>query len=178
MEGRSLTERMMGAAMLDVSVYEEVEADQNATGQAAAVVTIVAICGAIGAINEGGKGIIGAVIGALVGWLIWAAPTYVVGTLLFRGTATWSELLRTLGFAQAPGVLYALGIVPLFGGLISAVVALWTLVTCIVAIRQALDISTGKAIVTAIIARLVVWAFMAVLALFGLGIAAMAGVFS
>ena len=43
-----LVERMWRAAMLQSSVYEEVEADQGATSQAALVVLIVAIAAAVG----------------------------------------------------------------------------------------------------------------------------------
>ena len=146
---RSIVERMKGAALLDVATYEEVEHDEKATGQAAVVVVIVAICSAIGAIWRGGPGIIAAPIAAIVGWLLWAAITYVIGDKFLGGTATWGELLRTLGFAQSPGVLMILGIVPILGGLVRLLVAIWLLVAGVVAIRQALDFSTGKAILTA-----------------------------
>lgn len=142
---------MIGAARLDVNTYEEVEADQSATGQAALVVAIVAIASAIGSLGDGGSGIIAGVLTAVVGWLLWAGITYVIGDKLFGGTATWGELLRTLGFAQSPGVLLILGIIPLLGGLVHVAVAIWMLVAGIIAIRQALDFSTGKAILTAII---------------------------
>jgi hypothetical protein len=148
---RSMTARMIGAARLDVSVYEEVEADSTATGQAAGVVAIVALCSAIGGIGAGAQGVFSGLIGALVGWAIWAGITYLIGDKMLGGTATWGELLRTLGFAQAPGVLFALGAVPLLGELVSIAVALWILVTGIVAIRQALDFGTGRAIATAVL---------------------------
>jgi hypothetical protein len=148
---RSMTARMIGAARLDVSVYEEVEADSTATGQAAGVVAIVALCAAIGGIGAGAQGVFSGLIGALVGWAIWAGITYLIGDKMLGGTATWGELLRTLGFAQAPGVLFALGAVPLLGELVSIAVALWILVTGIVAIRQALDFGTGRAIATAVL---------------------------
>lgn len=160
---RSLVERMIGAALLDVSVYEEVEADQGATGQAAMVVGIVAICAAIGSYSHGGKGIIGAVVMAFVGWLIMSALTYFIGTKLFGGTADIGEMLRTLGFAQSPGVIAILGIIPFLGGLVIFAVAIWQLITAVVAIRQALDFDTGKAIATAVISWLVVWVVTAVL---------------
>lgn len=148
---RGIVDRMIGAARLDVDTYEEVEADQSATGQAALVVGIVAIASAIGSLGDGGMGIVTGLLSAIVGWLLWAGITYVVGDKLFGGTATWGELLRTLGFAQAPGVLLVLGIIPLLGGLVQAVVGIWMLVAGIIAIRQALDFSTGRAILTAII---------------------------
>ncbi len=155
---RSIVDRMKGAAMLNVATYEEVEHDNSATGQAAVVVVIVAVCSAIGAIWRGGPGIIAAPISAVVGWLLWAAVTYVIGDKLLGGTATWGELLRTIGFAQSPGVFMILGIVPILGGLVRLVVAIWLLVAGVVAIRQALDFSTGKAIVTALLGWLALMA--------------------
>jgi hypothetical protein len=157
---RSVADRMRGAAMLDVATYEEVEHDEKATGQAAVVVIIVAVCSAIGAIWRGGPSIIIAPVSAILGWLLWSAVTYVIGDKLLGGTATWGELLRTLGFAQAPGVFMIFGIIPILGGIVRLVVALWLLVAGVIAIRQALDFSTGKAIVTAILGWVAVAALM------------------
>jgi hypothetical protein len=148
---RSIVDRMIGAARLDVDTYEEVESDYNATGQAALVVTIVAIASAIGGLNEGGRGIIGGVLVAVLGWLLWSGIAYLIGDKVFGGTATWGELLRTIGFAQSPGVLLILGIIPVLGGLVSMAVGIWMLVAGIIAIRQALDFSTGRAILTALL---------------------------
>lgn len=167
---RSIVERMRGAAMLDVATYEEVEHDQTATGQAAVVVALVALAAAIGGARSGGGGIISGIIGAFAGWLVWAGVTWFVGTRLFKGTAHWGELLRTLGFAQAPGVLLVLGIVPLVGGLVRLAVFVWLLAAGVVAIRQALDISTGQAVITGFVAWLGVMAVMLVLgAILGIG---------
>jgi hypothetical protein len=152
----SLIRRMKGAALLDVGVYEEVEADQTATTQAAIVVAIVAVAQAIGAAGEGGRGIIGGLLAAVVGWLLWAGITYLIGDKVLGGTATWGELLRTIGFAQAPGVFYLLAIIPILGGLVRIVVSIWVLIAGIVAIRQALDFSTGKAVLTAVLGWLAV----------------------
>ena len=77
--------------------------------------------------------------------------TYLIGTKLLGGVATWGELLRTIGFAQSPGVLMIFGIIPILGGLVRIIVMIWLLIAGIVAIRQALDFSTGKAVVTAVI---------------------------
>jgi hypothetical protein len=88
------------------------------------------------------------VIGALIGWPVWAGVTYIIGDKILGGTATWGELLRTLGFAQTPGIL---AVVPFVGVLVRIVVGIWILVAGVIAIRQALDFSTGKAIATALI---------------------------
>jgi hypothetical protein len=168
-ERRSFIDRMVGAAKLDVSVYEEVEADGSATAQAAAVVALAAIASAIG--SWGDDNAIGGLIGALIGWAIWAAITYFIGAVVFKGTATWGELLRTLGFAQSPGLLAIVGLIPLLGGLARFIIFIWILVAGIIAIRQALDISTGKAVAVAILGWL---ALMIVMAFFA-GTALLAG---
>jgi hypothetical protein len=147
----SLVDRMRGAATFHVPTYEAVEHDTTATGQAAVVVALAAVASAVGNAFRGGPGLVAALVGYLLGWAIWSGITYLVGTRLFRGTATWGELLRTLGFAQAPGVLLVLAIVPVLGALVKGVVSLWLLATGIVAIRQALDVGTGKAVLTALI---------------------------
>ncbi len=142
---------MRGAALLDVATYEEVEHDTTATGQAAVVVALAAVGAAIGGLWRGGPGLIGSLVGYLAGWAVWAGVTYFVGTRLFDGRATWGELLRTLGFAQAPGVLQAVAIIPIVGRLAQLVIGVWLFATTIVAVRQALDVTTGKAVLTALI---------------------------
>jgi hypothetical protein len=155
---------MKGAALLHVDTYEEVEADRTATGQAAGVVALVAVAQAIGNAGEGGFGILSGVLSALLGWLLWAGITYLIGAKLLGGTATWGELLRTIGFAQTPGVLHVLGIIPGLGGIIRYGVAIWVLNAGIIAIRQALDVSTGKAILTAGLGWLVIILPLAIVA--------------
>lgn len=145
------TERMVGAATLNVPTYEEVEHDRTATGQAAGVVALVAIATAIGSVGSGSAGIIGGLVSAFVGWFIWAAVTLFIGTRIFAGTADMGEMLRTLGFAQVPGVLKVLAIVPILGWIVWVVAGIWMLVCGVVAVRQALDFTTGKAIGTVLL---------------------------
>jgi hypothetical protein len=175
-----LFERMMRAARLDASLYEEVEANRTLTSQAATVVAIVAVCqglgSAIGAANARGTGaaftaLILGVIGAFIGWVVWSYITYWVGTSMFHGTATPGEMLRTLGFAHTPGVLGIFAFIPLVGGILGLVGAVLTLVAGIVAIRQGLDFTTGKAILTAIIGWVVLLAISLAIAVFTGGVA-------
>jgi hypothetical protein len=159
MPQRSIVERMFGAAMLNVATYEDVENDRGATGQAFVVVLLGAIAQAIGMLGRANHGFVGALIGgaisAVLGWLAWSSVTMFVGTRFFGGRADWGELLRTLGFAQAPRLLLVLAIVPILGWIVVPIVFVWTLITSLIAIRQALDIDTGKAIVVAIVGWLV-----------------------
>ena len=160
---RPMLERMRRAALLDVETYEDVEADTSATGQAAAVVAIVAVSQGVGAAGLGLSAILAAVVGALFGWLLWSGVTYLIGDKVLGGTATWGELLRTIGFAQTPGVFGALALLPGVGGVVRLVLMIWVLVAGIIAIRQALDFSTGKAILTAILGWLALAIPMALL---------------
>lgn len=149
---RSWTQRLIAAARLDATAYEEVEADTTATGQAAAVVAIAALCTAIGTSDDG---ILGSIIGSLIAWPIWSGLTYLIGDKVFHGTATWGELLRTLGFAQAPAFLNILGLIPFLGWLIVLITGIWVLFAGVIALRQALDITTGKAVLVALMGVIV-----------------------
>lgn len=152
---------MIRAARLDVSLYEEVEADERATMQALTVVALSSVCSGIGtAVGRAiaghgpggiGLGLVGGLVSALVVWCIWSGITYFVGTTVFRGTASYGELLRTIGFSNAPGVLLIISFIPVLGGLLSFIVWLWQLVAMVVAVRQALDFTTGQAILTCIV---------------------------
>jgi hypothetical protein len=166
----SFTERMIGAAMLNVAIYEEVEHDQSATGQAAIVVVLAAIASAIGSAGEGLGGALAGLVSALLGWLLWAGVTYFVGTRLFGGTATWGELLRTLGFAQAPRLLMVAAIIPILGWLVALVVGIWSIIAAVIAVRQALDVDTTKAVFTILVSLVVVIIIMIPFAIiFGAG---------
>lgn len=141
--------------MLDSAVYEEVEADRGATGQAAFVVVATSAAAAAGGGAVGGLGGIGLAIGALIGWAVYAWIAYLVGTRLLAGPDTkadWGEVARTLGFANTPRFFLLLAIVPGIGGLVAFVVLIWVVVATVVALRAALDFTTGRAIVTAVLA--------------------------
>ena len=179
-----LINRMIRAAMLDVSLYEEVEHDRSATSQALQVVIIVALAGGIGSALwklltlspiDAVTGLIGGILAAVGGWLVWALVTYIIGTGVFGGTASYGEMLRTLGFAQSPNVLLifmgVLGWIPLLGGLLRIGLLLWVLLAGLIAIRSALDVSTGKSVLTAIIGWLVMAILVAIItSLFGIGV--------
>jgi len=143
--------RMRGAALLDIETFEEVEHDRTATGQAAAVVVVVAMCQAIGGSAAGVAPAVGAGVIAFGSWLVWAGITYLVGEKIFQGKATWGEVLRTLGFAQAPGILYLFDVLPLFGWFLSALVSLWIMVAAFIALRQALDIGSFQTFLTILV---------------------------
>ena len=152
----SMVERMVRASRLDVHIFEEVEADTSATRQALSVVALVAL--ATGIASLGTTGLIGLFVGvvsAIVGWALWAWILHLIGTKIMPSNSThadWGQLARTLGFAQSPGILRVLGLVPVVGNIIFAVASIWMLVAMVVAVRQALDYtSTWRAIAVVLI---------------------------
>ncbi len=146
----SLQDRMIRAAKLDVQLYEEVEADQGATAQAMTVVILSAVAAGIGSANVGLLGIVVGTIAALVGWYIWAFLTYFIGTKFLpepQTSADYGELLRTIGFSSAPGLIRVFGIIPGLTALVFSVAGIWMLIAMVIAVRQALDYtSTWRAI--------------------------------
>ncbi len=139
----SLMDRMIRAAKLDVSLYEEVEADIGAMGQAMGVVVLSSVAAGVGSIARGGLGgILMGTIAALIGWYVWAYLTYFIGTKLLaepQTKADHGELLRTIGFSSSPGLIRVLGVIPGLAPLVFFASGIWMLVAMIVAVRQALD---------------------------------------
>ena len=147
----SFKDRIIRAAKLDVNLYEEVEADKGAMGQAMGVVVLSSIAAGIGAIGKGGfSGILIGTITALIGWYVWAYLTYFIGTKILpepQTKADHGELLRTIGFSSSPGLIRVFGIIPGLGSVVFLVASIWMLVAMVIAVRQALDYkSTLRAI--------------------------------
>ncbi len=177
----SLVTRMLRASKLEVALYEEVEADTKATSQALIAVVIVSLATAIGsgigALGARGAlgflwGLVGGLIASLIGWLAWSYLTYILGTTVLKGpntSARWGELLRTIGFAHSPGVLRIFSFIPFIGGIISFAATIWFLVAGVVAVRQALDVSTGRALAVCIVGWLVYFIIMILFSILLLG---------
>ncbi len=163
---------MIRAAALDHEFYDRAENTAAMTWQAFAVVVVASALAAVGSwigfdnttgwdLWSGAQGWMGlgdfpspdsggiflvvglGVLSAVVGWIVWAVITAFIGGRVFKGTTNVGEMLRVLGFAQAPRVI---GVIPFLG----PVAAVWVLAASVVAIREGLDFSTARAIGTAI----------------------------
>lgn len=152
----SLINRTIRAAKLDVHLYEEVEADRSAMRQAMIVVILSGIAAGVGSISQGGAlGVAMGTVMGLVGWYIWAFIIYFIGTKLLPEPQTKSdigELLRTIGFASAPGLIRVFGVFPGVEKLVFPVATVWMLVAMVIAVKQALDY---KGMVRAVIVCLI-----------------------
>ena len=169
----NFTERMIRAAKLDASLYEEVEADKTSMGQAMGVVLLSSIAAGIGSSSMGGSNFILVTIAALAGWYLWAYLTYFIGTKLLAETQTEAdhgELLRTIGFSSSPGLIRILGIIPGFTNLVFSVTGIWMLIAMVIAVRQALDYtSTLRALGVCFIGWIIQSIFVGLLLLFAQG---------
>jgi len=159
--------RIFRAARLDVALYEEVEADKSALGQAMGVVILSSIAAGIGSTSKAGLfGILIGVVVTLVGWYIWAYLTYFIGTRLLpepQTKADHGELLRTIGFSSSPGLIRVLGVIPVMRSIVFPIAAIWMLVAMIIAVRQALDYSSTLRAIGVCVIGWIVQAVMLVL---------------
>jgi len=165
--------RLIGAAALDVAIYEEVEADRTATGQALAVVLLSSLAAGIGARGLGGgsvQSIIFISIVALLLWAAWALVTFEIGARLMPEPQTHTdvgELLRTIGFATTPGLLRVLAVITPIAIPVFALSAVWMLAAMVVAVRQALDYQhTTRAIAVCVLGWVLAVTMAVVLGLF------------
>ncbi len=164
--------RIIRACKLDTTLYEEVEADKSATFQAALVVVLSSLAAGIGAISLGSYNFIMPAILSLISWYIWAYLIYLIGAKLFpeeNTKADHGELLRTIGFSSAPGLIRVFGFTPELMTITFIVGGIWMLAAMIIAVRQALDYqSTWRAIGVVVIGFLVqAFVLISLLKIFG-----------
>lgn len=167
-----LVNRMIRAAKLETSLYEEVEADKESFGQAMTVVALSALAAGIGSIGRAGfSGLLISLAVTLLGWYVWAYLTYFIGTKLLpepQTKADHGELLRTIGFSASPGIIRIIGIIPFLYGITFIATGIWMLVAMVIAVKQALDYESmwravGVCLIGWVIQMIIVWALFAIL---------------
>jgi hypothetical protein len=164
--------RLMGAATLDASMYEGIEADRSTNAQAGLTVLLASVAAGIG--SGGWYGVhpftlVAVTALAGIAWVAWAVLIFHVGTQILpeaQTRVTLGELLRTTGFAAGPGLLFAVAVVPGLGALAFAGAGLWMLATMVVAVQHSLDYATPwRAVGVCLVAASVVAMLAAVLGL-------------
>jgi hypothetical protein len=177
-----MVERIMRAIRLDSTVYREIAEDQNAMSEAAIIVVIVAILSAFGRAIGSGNFFLNLIItlltAILVNWILWAILTYFVGTAFFQGKTDIPEMMRVLGYANAPNLLGVFGFIPCVGWIIALIGAILAFIAGFLAVREAMEFDTGSAIVTVLISWLIsIIISFGISLLIGGGVAATSGLF-
>ena len=157
--------RIFRAIKIDIELFEEVEKDKKATFQAGSVVVLSSLAAGVGSIHLGASNFLVAPALSLLSWYVWAYVIYFVGVKLFRDPNTKSdhgELLRTIGFSSAPGLIRIFGITPDLMTVTFIGSAFWMLACMVVGVRAALDYtSLWRALGVVIVS----WIFQAILLL-------------
>ena len=158
--------RIYRAIKIDIDLYEEVEKDKKATLQAAAVVVLASLAAGVGSIHLGASNFLLAPLLSLLSWYVWAYIIYFIGVKLFPEKNTVSdhgELLRTIGFSSAPGIIRVFGVTPDLMAVTFIGSAFWMLACMVVAVKSALEYkSLWRAFGVVILA----WFFQALVLLF------------
>ena len=153
--------RIFRAIKIDAELYEEVENDKSATFQAGLVVVISSLAAGVGALHLGASNFLLAPLMSLISWYVWAYIIYFVGVKLLPENKTKSnhgELLRTIGFSSAPGIIRIFGLTPDLMAVTFIGSAFWMLACMVVAVKSALDYdSLWKSLGVVIVA----WLFQA-----------------
>ena len=156
--------RFMGALALDSATFEAVESDRHAWWQSVAVVLLTCVAGGAAAIGFATSDVRaeGFIIGmalTLGALAIWILLITLLGTHVWAEPQTQSdirEVMRTIGFAAAPGVFLAFAAIRPAAPFVFAAVAIWMTADSVLAVRQALDYrSTTRAIAVCVVAALV-----------------------
>lgn len=157
----SYVDRIRGILSLDLETFRDVEEDMDATGQAALTVLLAAVASGVGSLFSRDliQNAIGIGISSILQWFLFSMVAYFVGSTIFATPQTSvspGQVLRTVGFAQAPKFLLLLGFVPLVGWAVSLVALVWFILTSIYALRVAFELDTGRAIGTGLLALILV----------------------
>jgi hypothetical protein len=143
---RSFAARVAGALRLDAETYEGVEHDKEALAQALVIVVLSSLSTGIGSVRPTAlEGFVTGTLFALAAWVVWSSLMYVIGALLLpqpQTEADVGQLMRTIGFASAPGLFGVLGVVPVVGRFLLYGVSVWMAAAMLLAVRQALDFTT------------------------------------
>jgi len=150
-----MIDRIMRVIKLDFPVFKEIEADPNATSEAAIIVVVVTLISALGSgmamPHRFFAAFVSEILSGVVGWVVWAAVVYFLGKSMFAGKGTLEGLLRVLGYASAPRLLGILAVIPCVGWLGTLAGVILSLIMGFMAIREGLDLDTTQALIVTVV---------------------------
>jgi len=141
-----MVSRMVQAAKLEASVYEEAARETTLTAQALWVVVLSSVAAGLGIVAQvGSSGILVGTVAAMLSWYVWAVLIYFIGTRLLpeqKSRPGMGSMLRAIGFASVPGIFRVLGLIPGVGRIVFPLAGIWMLAAMVIAARAALNYSS------------------------------------
>jgi hypothetical protein len=144
------------ALALNADFYNDAYRNPNGRRLALTIVLLAAVSHAVGSlvillINRANLPLLlwGTLFNGLsivAGYYFWTLAIWKIGQWLKPIDPTYDDLLNPIGFAYAPQVLNFLTLIPLMGRPIGLVLAVWSLLAVVVAVREGLDIRTRSAV--------------------------------
>ncbi len=146
-----LLSRMIRAARLDKTLYQEAVSDPKYWGHAIITAVAYSSFAGFGSFGLAGASGINIAMGTtLAGWYIWAFTTYFIGARILPESNEPVErraVYRVMGFATAPGILRIFGLVPGVGVILLVVTTVWMVVAAVIGLKLALNYtSTWRAL--------------------------------
>ncbi len=163
-----MVDRIMRIIKLDFSVFREIESDPQATTEAAIIVAVTSLLSALASMVASDYPVatfVQSIVNGFVGWIIWSAVTYFVGKSMFSGGGTLAQMLRVLGYANAPRILGVLVVIPCVGWLAGLAGLVLSLVAGVMAIKEALDVELGTSIAVVVVGAIAMAIFWAIVGL-------------
>ena len=155
-----MIDKLMGVITFKAPTYRQIADDQAGTMMAAIIVVVVSIIvGAVGALLSSRSYLLAVVqlIVALIGWGLGGWLLAFVAKTFFQGKTNTGEMLRVTGFTYIFGIL---GVIPIIGGLIGAILQI---IGNVIGVREAAEFDTTKAILTSVIAGVIIFVVEAVI---------------
>jgi len=147
-----MLDRIIRVIKLDQTVFAEIEHDESLTSEAFIIVLAASFLAAIGAAIGSGRFFLSFISsllsGVILNWIVWSVITLWVGTQIFDGDADLGELLRTIGYANAPRFLGVFQFIPCVGWILALAGWILSLIAGFLAIREALDLDTPQTVAT------------------------------
>ncbi|MBM3945244.1 MAG: hypothetical protein FJ317_07150, partial [SAR202 cluster bacterium] len=159
---------LLRAFLFDRSVYRELMDRPLASFAGLGIVVLVGIAFATGlagkdTLDLGGSRVLTAIWRAnfiVFGWVLWSWESILIGRYALGGVANVQQMLRSLGFALSPGILFFFASIPIAGDYFFIAVLIWILVTGSMAVKETLGFNWWKGIVTGAFGWLLVYPIM------------------
>lgn len=94
----------------------------------------------------------------IVGYLLWTAVIWSVGSMLSQKEQSWHAVAVVVGLAYAPQLFAFFELTPYLGNLIWGILTLWSMVAIVVALHYGLGIETWQALLVSALGWIVVQA--------------------